>query len=177
MDSRERRRHVHNCACGREIVCESAAAEPRRESLWSVSPAWRNAFFSTLGVSLLVSSCAIIAHTLINMGDAGIMETYLSAAEKILISGGALAILIYSATDSWEAMMVLANYLRQNLLEPLKERQRREGREEGREEGRVEGMATGITLSDAKWRAWNERREKAAARGEPFDEPPPSFDA
>ena len=68
--------------------------------------------------------------------------------------------------------MVLANYLRQNLLEPLKERQRREGREEGIEEG----MATGITLSDAKWRAWNERREKAAARGEPFDEPPPGFD-
>ena len=86
-------------------------------------------------------------------------------------------------------MMVLANYLRQNLLEPLKERQRREGFEEGRKlgfpigyaEGREEGMATGIGLgrseSDAKWRAWNERREKAAASGEPFDEPPPSFDA
>ena len=81
--------------------------------------------------------------------------------------------------------MALANYLRQNLLEPLKERQRREGWEEGRKlgfpigyaEGREEGLATGIALSHAKWRAWNERREKAAARGEPFDEPPPSFDA
>ena len=89
--------------------------------------------------------------------------------------------------------MVLANYLRQNLLEPLKERQRREGREEGlatglsvgREEGlatglsvgREEGLADGRSESDAKWRAWNERREKAAADGEPFDEPPPSFDA
>ena len=81
--------------------------------------------------------------------------------------------------------MVLANYLRQNLLEPLKERQRREGWEEGRKLGfpigYAEGMATGIGLghseSDAKWRAWNERRERAAARGEPFDEPPPSFDA
>ena len=89
--------------------------------------------------------------------------------------------------------MVLANYLRQNLLEPLKERQRREGWEEGRklgfairyaegrEEGLGEGLATGVALgrseSDAEWRAWNERREKAAARGEPFDEPPPSLDA
>jgi len=143
MDSRERRRPAHICARGREITCESAAAEPRRESLWSVSPAWRNAFFSTLGVSLLVSSCAIIARALINMGDAGIMETYLSAAEKILISGGALAILIYSATDSWEAMMALANYLRQNLLEPLKERQRREGREEGREGRHDDGHRPG----------------------------------
>ena len=65
--------------------------------------------------------------------------------------------------------MVLANYLRQNLLEPLKERQRREGWEEG--------LETGIALSNAKWRAWNARREKAAARGEPFNEPPPDFDA
>ena len=64
--------------------------------------------------------------------------------------------------------MVLANYLRQNLLEPLKERQRREGFEEGRK--------LGIVLSNAKWRAWNERREKAEARGEPFNEPPPSRD-
>ena len=66
-------------------------------------------------------------------------------------------------------MMVLANYLRQNLLEPLKERQRREGM--------ATGIAIGRSESDAEWRAWNERREKAAARGEPFDEPPPSFDA
>ena len=67
--------------------------------------------------------------------------------------------------------MVLANYLRQNLLEPLKERQRREGREEGRKEGRVEICSE----SDARWRAWNDRREKAESRGEPFDEPPPYF--
>ena len=85
--------------------------------------------------------------------------------------------------------MVLANDLRQNLLEPLKERQRREGFEQGwregfaigREEGIAIGYAKGIALgrseSDAEWRAWNERREKAEARGEPFGEPPPDFDA
>ena len=42
--------------------------------------------------------------------------------------------------------MALANYLRQNLLEPLKERQRREGWEEGREEG----LETGIVLAARK---------------------------
>ena len=56
--------------------------------------------------------------------------------------------------------MVFANYLRQHLLEPLKERQRMEGREK----------------ECAKWRAWLERRDRAAARGEPFDEPPPDLD-
>ena len=69
--------------------------------------------------------------------------------------------------------MVLANLIRQNLLEPLKERQRREGWEEGREEG----LATGRSESDAKWRAWNGRREKAASSGAPFAEPPPTLDA
>ena len=69
--------------------------------------------------------------------------------------------------------MVLANLIRQNLLEPLKERQRREGWEEGRKEG----LALGRSESDAEWRAWNERREKAAASGAPFAEPPPSVDA
>ena len=166
-------RHACRCVCGREMICESAAAAARRESLWSVSPAWRNVFFSLLGVSLLATSCVIIAYTLINMGDAGIMETYMLAASRILISGGAQAILIYSITDSWEAMMVLANYLRQNLLEPLKERQRREGVEAGIALGREEGRSE----SNARWRAWNERREKAAERGEPFDEPPPYFGA
>ena len=190
-----KRRRARCRACGAKI-CEIEARETRRESIWSVSSAWKKAYFSILGVSLLISSVAIIAYTLITMSGAGIMEIYMTTAERILISGGAQAILIYAATDSWEAMMVLANLIRQNLLEPLKERQRREGweegveegREEGREEGltmgreegltvgREEGLATGRSESDAKWRAWNERREKAAASGEPFDEPPPSID-
>ena len=67
--------------------------------------------------------------------------------------------------------MILANHLRQRLQESRKERQRMEGREAGLAEGRIEGRAE----SDAAWRAWNARREKAAASGEPFDEPPPSF--
>ena len=179
------------CACCAKI-CGSDAGENRREGIWSVSSAWKKAFFSILGVSLLVSSVVIIVYTLITMSGAGLMDIYMTTAGRILISGGAQAILIYAATDSWEATMVLANLIRQNLLEPLKERQRREGWEEGVEEGREEGLAAGIerglaigreegfaigrSESDAKWRAWNERREKAAAGGEPFAEPPPSAD-
>lgn len=94
--------------------------------------------------------------------------------------------------------MVLANHLRQTLLEPLKERQRMEGFEEGfakgYEEGFAEGYAKGfkegiemaraemsegyaigVALSDTAWRAWLERREKAKASGMPFDEPPPNL--
>ena len=59
--------------------------------------------------------------------------------------------------------MVTGEYLRQKLVEPLKERQRAEGRVEGRAEER------------AAWEAWNRRRMAAEAEGKPFDEPPPSL--
>ena len=57
--------------------------------------------------------------------------------------------------------MILANHLRQPLLEPLKERQR------------MEGFAEGIARTDAIRLAWNARREKAEADGAQFDEPTP----
>ena len=87
------------------------------------------------------------------------METYRSTAEWVFINGAAQALAIYATTETLETIMVLANHLRQRLQESREERQRMEGRAE----------------SDAAWRAWNARREKAAESGEPFNEPPPSF--
>ena len=53
-----------------------------------------------------------------------------------------------------------------------------EGRVEGLAEGRVEGLAEGrvegVSDADQEWEAWLTRREIAVAKGEPFDEPPPS---
>ena len=87
--------------------------------------------------------------------------------------------------------MIVANYLRRTLLEPLKERQRVEGYKEGLAIGRAEGIAIGRAkwlaeererglklggdMVDAAWTAWNARRERAAASGEPFDELTPSL--
>ncbi len=59
--------------------------------------------------------------------------------------------------------MVTGEYLRQKLVEPLKEKQRAEGRAEGRAQER------------AAWEAWNRRRMAAESEGKPFDESPPSF--
>jgi len=194
-----------------------------RESIWSVSATWRTLFFAAFGVSTLIMTCVITAYLIANRGDAAIIETYMAIAEKVFVSGGALGLTFYSITETMETAMVFANYLRQNLLEPLKERQRMEGWEKGREEGlaegRAEGLAKGIAQgrmesqeggryegrlegrgegsleareearyegrlegrgegrfeADFKWRAWNDRRERAAASGEPFDEPPPSL--
>ena len=68
--------------------------------------------------------------------------------------------------------MVLADYLRVKLVDPLREGLRDEGRVEGRAEGRVEGRAEAHSI----WREWNRRRREAEARGEAFDEPEPDDD-
>ena len=149
----------HFCPQCRHPIPVGGRGDGGRESIWSVSAAWKTAFFSIFSVSTLITTIAIIAYQIANRGDAAIMETHRSTAEWVFINGAAQALAIYATTETWETIMVLANHLRQRLLEPLKERQRMEGRAE----------------SDAAWRAWNARREKAAESGEPFDEPPPSF--
>ena len=55
--------------------------------------------------------------------------------------------------------MVTGEWMRQKLVEPLKEKQRQEG----------------VELADSSWRAWNNRRLEAEAKGEHFDEPTPQF--
>ena len=50
---------------------------------------------------------------------------------------------------------------------------RAEGRTEGKAEGKAEGIAEGRAERDRQWAAWNQRRAEAAAKGEPFHEPPP----
>ena len=56
--------------------------------------------------------------------------------------------------------MVLADYLRVKLVDPLREGLRAEGRAE----------------AHSIWREWNRRRREAEARGEAFDEPEPDDD-
>ena len=57
--------------------------------------------------------------------------------------------------------MVTGEWMRQKLVEPLKEKQRQEGRVEAEE--RVNRL----------WWEWNERRLEAESKGKPFSEPVP----
>ena len=57
--------------------------------------------------------------------------------------GGSVA-LFRVAGEIWRSTVVIAEFLNQHLLEPLKERQREEGRKEGREEGRKEGRKAAL---------------------------------
>ena len=135
----------------------------QRESIWSISPGWRNAYFAIFSVSTLITSCVIVAYKVSNRGDTGLVKTYLSTTESLVSNGVALAIVIYATMEVMETIMVFANYLRQNLLEPLKERQRAEGHagprrgphggsrrgpHGGRAEGRTEGRAESSRVAE-----------------------------
>ena len=48
-----------------------------------------------------------------------------------------------------------------------------EGKAAGIAEGKAAGIAEGRAERDRQWAAWNQRRAEAAAKGEPFHEPPP----
>lgn len=68
--------------------------------------------------------------------------------------------------------MVIADWLRTKLVEPLQDSLRAEGREAGVKEGEKRGRAEAIST----WRDWNRRRMEAEERGESFDEPEPYQD-
>ena len=53
------------------------------------------------------------------------------------------------------------------------EQGKEQGIKQGKEQGREEGIAEGRVEVYRAWADWNKRREEAAAKGIPFDEPPP----
>ena len=57
----------------------------------------------------------------------------------------------------------------EKVMQPLLDAQREIGHVEGRSEGRTEGRAE----SNRQWRHWLDRKARAEAEGESFDEPPP----
>ncbi len=137
----------------------------RRESIWSIPAGWRVAYFALFSVSSLALTFAIVGYKIANRGDAHPVELLVSIAESVSVVGIALAITTVSVMEVVQFPMVLANYVRVKLVEPLKEQLRAEGREQGIEQG--------LTQANAAWREWNERRLKAEADGVLFDEPPP----
>ena len=77
---------------------------------------------------------------------------------------------------------VTTRFLEDKFLKPSAEKRKEEKQEkgwkggwkEGWVEGWKEGRQEGRQEERRKWAAWNQRREEAARKGEPFDEPPPA---
>ena len=85
--------------------------------------------------------------------------TWQSTSEMVFDDGG--QILAWALVATWPIMevmrMVLAGIWRDRI----------------RREARKEGIEIGEERSNRRWREWVQRRDQAASRGEPFDEPMP----
>ena len=134
-----------------------------RESIWSISPRWKTAYFLLFSVQSLVGAGLLSWYEIAQRTKDSAVETVLAVISGMAEVGVAAAVVTVVTTEVTQNVMVTGEYLRQKLVEPLKEKQREEGRAEGRQEERE------------AWEAWNRRRMAAESEGKPFDEPPPSL--
>ena len=138
-----------------------------RESIWSISPRWKTAYFLLFSIQSLVGTGLLSWYEIAQRTEDGAIETVLAIISGMAQVGVAAAVATVVTTEVIQNIMVTGEYLRQKLVEPLKEKQRAEGRAKGRAEGRAEEREA--------WEAWNRRRMDAESEGDPFDEPPPSL--
>lgn len=148
-----------------------------REAIWSVPPG-RLAqyfalftFFASLGLGFL-----LWYEIFENTGDT-VPQTIRAIIQGLGLNTVGSAGMSLQIIEGPKTVMVLADYITKKWLNPLKEQLREEGREQGRQQGREEGREQAAAKLNAQWRDWIERRDAAAANGEPFDEPPPDGDA
>ena len=140
---------------------QSQPPQEDRDSIWSI-PLGRRALYFALftGYALAGIGFLVWYHVFEYAADTW-PQTVLAITQGIGITTVGAAGLALLTIEGPRTFMVVADYITQRWLNPLKERLREEGRAQGRAESRAE------------WAAWNERRMAAESNGEPFDEPPP----
>ena len=152
-------------AGGKDFDMKTREQQESRQSMWSVRPTLVPFYFMFFTLAVVVGNVFIVWYEVSFVTADATPETLIGIIQGVGWVGLATAIGTFTLTEIMEHAMVMANWFRQQYLEPLKERQRNEGREQGREEGRAELLA--------EIREWDARRRKAEARGETFSEPPP----
>ena len=165
-----------------------------RESIWSIQPARRALYFALFTVYALAGLGFLIWYEIFEKTSDTWPQTIHSITQGIGINTVGAAGLALLTIEGPKTVMVVADYITERWLNPLKERRRQEAeqrrqeaeqrRQQAREEAegrlakiRAEGRAEGEAQNQAAWVAWNERRMTAEANGEPFDEPPPELPA
>ena len=140
---------------------------PERESIWTIAAEWANVYFAVFSTLNITNTARVIWHETTQSSHAGwspLTDAILDGVGRGLPGNVGLTIAI---TDIGRVTMVLGGLLEQ-WINNRRERQLREAMEEAVAEATAE-----LRAENALWRAWNERRLDALAKGEPFDEPPP----
>ena len=153
---------------------------PKRESIWTIAAEWANVYFAVFSTLNITNTARVIWHETTQSSHAGwspLIDAILDGVGRGLPGNVGLTIAI---TDIGRVTMVLGGLLEQ-WINNRRERQLREAvaeavaeaTAESRAEGEAAGRVRGRAEINDVWRAWNARRLDAAAKGEPFDEPPP----
>ena len=157
---------------------QSRPREEDRESIWSIPPARRALYFGLFTLYALAAIGFLVWYHVFEQRSGDWSETALSIIQGIGVNTVGAAGLALLTIEGPNTVMVVGDYLRKKLIEPLEERRRQEAeqrREEARARGHAEGRAEGRATKQAEWVAWNERRMAAEASGVAFDEPPPGI--
>ena len=135
--------------------------EPR-QSIWAVRPTLVGVYFGFFTLAMIVGTSLIVLHEVTAVTSDSAYDTWIVIMQGVGLVGLTSAIVIFTLTEIVEYPMVMANWFRQQYLEPLKERQRNEGREQGLEEGREQGRKEGRVAG----REEGEREALARVRSE-----------
>ena len=140
-----------------------------RDSIWTIPLSWRALYFGLFTVYAFAGIGFLIWYHVFESTGSPWQETILSITQGIGIHTVGAAGLALLTIEGPNTVMVVAHYITERWLTPLRERIREEARARGRAEGEAQ--------KQADWEAWNERRIEAEAKDEPFDEPPPGTSA
>ena len=145
---------------------------PPRESIWTVAAGWAGLYFAVFSTLNIMNAARVIWFETTQSSHAGwspLIDAVLDGVGRGVPGNVGLAIAI---ADIGRVTMVLGGLLEQ-WINNRRERQLREAVAEAVAATARETARETATEVDGLWRAWNERRLDALAKGEPFDEPPP----
>lgn len=131
-----------------------------RQSVWSVASGWLPAYFILFDALGTIGVLYVIIYNVFGRSHPTAHDMIWTITTGIVIVGAASATISILTVEAGKNVMIVGTYLE----EMIKKRRARQ-MDEAKEQGRAE-------LS-AEVREWNARRLEAAAKGEPFDEPPP----
>ena len=158
----------------RETPPDGSEQSAQRESIWSVSRRWKAIYFPLFTALTIIGAGYVVWHGITHRppGDIhdAIVSIILRLAPTIIVSAGAGVVV----TELGRYAAMLSDILREKTDKWIA-KSRKEDREKARAGGLAEGHATGLAEMQKLWLGWNRRRLEHEARGEPFDEPPPSL--
>ena len=145
-----------------------------RESIWSVSKANAKLFFNLVFVIwtgtltlLSLDEWDKAAAPVATLREAGYFAEIVLARFTAFGLGLTMLCILLTIILAvvWRFLMALSDVINRKWVEPQKEKYFASRKDAWQKRTREEG--------DAAWRAWLNRRDAAAAKGEPFDEPAP----